>query len=184
VPTSLQPAPPPARASPGFWPENERLLWAPSVDDLRVHGAPRSAALEASDDAADAAAQRGLLAALLPPLNQKPLPARNCGLAGRGSAHLLDTATLIAEEWEKVTSTSIWHCWVKSTILPVAMSTSHAACHGENRNGFSNVEHEVDEVLALMRGTSLGQDVIVGTSSGDAREAVRSWLDEGCGGYR
>ena len=142
-----------------------------------MYGAPRSAALEAPEDAADAAAQQGLLAALLPPPSQTPRPARNCGLAGRGSAHLLDAATLIAEELEKLTSTSILRCWVKSTILPVAMSASLAASHGEYRNGFANVENEVDEVLALMRGTSLGQDIIGGTSEGDAREAVRSWLD-------
>jgi len=57
------------------------------------------------------------------------------------------------------------------------MSASLAASHGAYRDGFANVEHEVDEVLALMRGTSLGQDMIGGTSEGDAREAVRSWLD-------
>jgi len=89
----------------------------------------------------------------------------------------LDAATLIAEEWEKVTSTSILHCWVKSTILPVAMSSALAASHVEYRNGFANVEHDVDEVLALMRGTSLGRDVIGGTSEGDAREGVRAWFD-------
>jgi len=89
----------------------------------------------------------------------------------------LDAATLIAEKWEKAISTSILHCWVKSTILPVPMSASLAASHGEYRNCFSNVEYEVDEVLALMRGTSLGQEMIRGTSEGDAREAVRSWLD-------
>ena len=177
VPTSLLPSPPLARAPRGFCPDNERLWRAPSVGVLRVYGAPLSAALDTPDDAADAAAQQGLLAALLPPPNQTPRPERNCGLAGRGSAHLLDAATLIGEAWEKVTSTSILYCWVKSTILPVAMSASLAASHGAYRDGFANVEHEVDEVLALMRGTSLGQDMIGGTSEGDAREAVRSWLD-------
>jgi len=82
----------------------------PAVKLLQVYGAPRLAALEAPDDAADAAAQQGHLAALLPPPDPTPGPARNCGLAGRGAAHLLDAATLIAEEWEKVTPTSVLHC--------------------------------------------------------------------------
>jgi len=174
---SLLPSLPPARAPWGFFPDNERLWRALSVDVLWVYGAPRSAALQAPDNAADAAAQQGQLAALLPPPNQTPHPARNCGLVGRGSAHLLNPATLIAEEWEKVMSTSTLHCWVKSAILSVAMSACLAASHGEYRNGFVNVEHEVDEVLVLMRGTSLGKDVIGGTSEGDAHEAVRSWLN-------
>ena len=172
--TSLLLSPSPARALRGFCPENERLWRAPSVDVLRVYGAPRSAALEAPDDAADAAAQQGLLRSLLPPPSQTPRPVRDCGLAGRGSAHLLDAATLIVEEWEKVTSTSALHCWVKSTILAVAVSVFFATSHGVYRNGFANVEHDVDEVLALMRGSSLGQDMIGVTSEGDAREAERS----------
>jgi len=174
VAMSFLPSPPPSRSLRGFCSENERLWRAPSVDVLRVHGAPRSAALEAPDDAADAAVQQGVLRSLLPLPSQTPRPVRDCGLAGRGSAHLLDAATLIVEEWETVTSTSTLHCWVKSTILLAAVSAFFAASHGVYRNGFANVEHDVDEVLALMRGTSLGQDMIGVTSEGDAREAERS----------
>ena len=80
-----------------------------------------------------AEAQQGLLAALLPPTDPTPRPARNCGLAGRGAAHLLDAATLIAEEWEKVTQTSVLHCWLKSNIPLVATSASLTASRGEYR---------------------------------------------------
>ena len=66
---------------------------------------------------------------------------------------------------------------MKSTILPVAISASLAASHGEYRNDFANVEYDVDAVLALMRGTSLGRDVIGRTSEGDIREGVRAWFD-------
>jgi len=94
-------ATPPAAPSPpaprGFRPENEHVWRPPVVDVLQVYGAPRSAALDAPDDAADEAAQEGLLAALLPPPDETPRPARNCGLAGLGNAHLRDAATLIAE---------------------------------------------------------------------------------------
>ena len=123
-----------------------------------------------------AEAQQGLLAALLPPTDPTPRPARNCGLAGRGAAHLLDAATLIAEEWEKVTQTSVLHCWLKSNIPPVAMSASLTASRGEYRQGFGSVESDLDEVLALMRGTSLEREVIGGASERDAREGLRAWL--------
>jgi len=128
------------------------------------------------DEDADAEAQASLLAAVLPPPDQEPRPARNCGLAGRGQAHLLDAATFISEEWDKVTGESIVHCWVKSTILPVSMNASVVALHAEYRQGFSSVEDDVNEVLSLLRGTSLGQEVVGGETEDDAREGMRAWF--------
>eukprot|EP00168_Porphyra_purpurea_P010995 TRINITY_DN2757_c0_g1_i1.p1 TRINITY_DN2757_c0_g1~~TRINITY_DN2757_c0_g1_i1.p1 ORF type:complete len:274 (-),score=18.50 TRINITY_DN2757_c0_g1_i1:171-992(-) len=110
---------PPSPPSPpvGFRTENEALWVPPTTDVLQEYGAARLAGLGAMDDAADAAAQTNLLAALLPPPDQGPRPQRNCGLAGRGQAHLMDAATFVFEEWEKVTQESIVHCWVKSTVF-------------------------------------------------------------------
>jgi len=119
---------------------------------LQVYGASRSAALEAPDAAADAAAHQGLLAALL------------------------DAATLVAKEWEKVTPTSVLHCCLKSSILPLAMSASLTASEGEYRQMFASVEIYLDEVLALMRGTSLEREVIGDESEGDPREGMRAWF--------
>jgi len=85
------------------------------------------------DEDADAQAQASLLAAVLPPPDKEPRPARNCGMAGRGQAHLLDAATFISEDCDKVTSESIVHCWVKSTILPVSMNASVVALHADYR---------------------------------------------------
>jgi len=110
TPPPLLPPATPSMVPSGFREGNDELWRVPAVNVLQVYGAPRSAALEAPDDVADAAAQQGLFAALLPPPDPTPRPARNCGLAGRGAAHLLDAATLIAEEWEKVTPTSVLHC--------------------------------------------------------------------------
>jgi len=95
-------------------------------------------------------------------------------LAGRGQAHLLDAASLISEERDKVTSESIVHYWVKSTILPVSMSASVVALHAEYRQGFSRVEDDVNEVFYLLRGTSLGQEVVGGETEDDAREGMRA----------
>jgi len=89
----------------GFCERNDEIWRAPAVNVMQVYGAPRSAALEAPDDAADAAAQQSLLAPLLPPPDATPRPARNSVPAGRSAAHLLDAATLMAEEWENVTPT-------------------------------------------------------------------------------
>jgi len=154
--------------------ENDDIWRAPAVNVLKVYGALRSAEMEAMDEAADAAAQKGLLVALLPPLDATPLRARNSGLAGRSASHLPEAATLIAEEWEQVTATPVLHCWLKSSILPVAMSASLTASQGEYRQTLASVETYLDEVLALMRGTSLEREVLGGKSEGDAREGMRA----------
>jgi len=178
-PSTTVATPPPAPSPPaarGFRPENEHVWRPPDVDVLQVYGAPRSAAFDAPDDAADEAAHEGLLAALLPPPDETQRPARNCSLAGLGNPHLRDAATVIVEEWEKVTPTTILHCWVKSTILPVPMTATLVSSQGEYRHGFTSVESEVDEVIALMRGTVIGREVIGGETVSDAREGVRAWL--------
>jgi len=130
------------------------------------------------DEEADAEAQASLLAAVLPPSDQEPRPARNCGLAGHGQAHLLDAATFISEEWDNVTSESIVHCWVKWTILPISMNSSVVALHAEYRQGFSSQEDDVNDVLSLLRGTSLGQEVVGGETEDDAQEGMRAWFVE------
>jgi len=128
------------------------------------------------DEDADAQAHASLLAAVLRPPDQEPPPARNCGLAGGGQAHLLDAAIFISEEWDRVTSESSVHCWVKSTILPVYMNASVVALHAEYRQGFSSVEDDVNAMLSILRGTSLGQDVVGGETEDDAREGMRAWF--------
>jgi len=75
-----------------------------------------------------------------------------------------------------VTPTKILHCWVKCTILPVPMTATLASSHGEYRHGFTSLESEVDEVIALMRGTVIGREAIGGETVCDAREGVRAWL--------
>jgi len=143
---------------------------------LQEYGAPRLVGIEFMDEETDVQAQASLLAAVYPPQDQEPRPARNCGLAGRGQAHLLDAATFISEEWDKLTGESIVHCSVKSTILPASMNASVAALHAENRQKFSSVEDDVNEVLSLLRGTSLGKDVVGGETEDDAREGKRGWF--------
>ena len=128
------------------------------------------------DDEADAAAQTELLIALLPQPDQGPRPRRNCGLAGRGQAHLMDAATFIFEEWEQVTRESIVHRWVKSTILPASMNASVVSLHAEYRQGFASVEEDVDEVHSLLRGTSRGREVVGGEREHVARGGMRAWL--------
>jgi len=56
------------------------------------------------------------------------------------------------------------------------MSASLTASEGDFRQGSASVETDLDEVLALMRGTSLEREVIGGESEGDAREGMRAWF--------
>ena len=147
---------------------------SPTTDVLQEYEASRIAGLEVMDNEADAAAQTELLIALLPPPDQGPGLRRNCELAGRGQAHLMDAATFTFEEWEQVTRESIVHCWVKSTILPASMNAS--VVHSEYRQEIATVEEDVDEVRSLLRGTSLGREVVGGESEHDAREGMRAWL--------
>lgn len=100
---------------------------APTTDVLQEYGAARFLGLEALDHDAEVAAEGDLLAALLPSPEEVPRPRRNCGLAGRGHAHLMDAPTMIFEKWEKMTRESIVHCWVKSTVLPTSMNASLVA---------------------------------------------------------
>lgn len=149
---------------------------APTTDVLMEYGPARLPGLEALDHEADVAAAGPLLAALLPAPEDVPRPRRNCGLAGRGHAHLKDASTMIFEEWEKMTREALVHCWVKSTVLPVSMAASLVSEHAEYRQGFASVAEDVQEVLTLLRGTSLGREVVGGESEHDAREGVRLWL--------
>eukprot|EP00170_Pyropia_yezoensis_P000526 contig_2669_g527 len=141
----------------GFRPENKALLVAPATDVLQEHGTARLAALEALDDEADVAAEDALLAAVLFPPENVPRPRRNCGLAGRGHAHLVDASTIIFEEWEKMTREAIVHCWVKSSVLPVSINASLASDHAEYCQGFTSEAEDVQEVLTPLEETSLGR---------------------------
>lgn len=120
--------------------------------------------------------QADMVAAVLPPALSEEPPARKCGLAGWGQAHLLDAAKLIRDEWEAMTAASIEHCWVKSKILPVTISASVVSAHAEYKGGFDSVGQDVEAVLALLRSTTLGADAFSGESAGDVRNGVVPWF--------
>lgn len=147
---------------------------------MRSYGPARVPTQEVADetasDAADAEIQADLIAAVLPPAGPHVRRGRNCGLAGRGSAHLLDAARLIQEEWGAMTPASIVHCWVKSTILPLSMSAVVVSTHSEYTGGGDAISRDVDEVLSLLRKTTLGTDAFSGESVCDVRDGVMSWL--------
>jgi len=88
----------------------------------------------------------------------------------------MDAATLICEEWEKVSRESIAHCWVKSSVLPMAMSASVVSLQAEYWKVFACVEADVDEVLSLLRGTTLAREVVGAERQYDSREGMRAWL--------
>jgi len=157
----------------GFRPENEALWVNQSTGVLQEHGPPYSALPEVMDDADDAAARTDPLAALLPPPDQRPRPQRNCGVAWHCHANLKDAANLICEEWEKVSRESIAHCWVMSSVFPMAMSASVVSLHEEYLKG---LEADVDEVLSVFRGTALRREVVGSESQYDARDCTRAWL--------
>jgi len=75
-----------------------------------------------------------------------------------------------------VIPTTILHCWIKSTILPVPMTATLVSSRGGYRLGLTTVESDVDEAIELMQGTVIEREVIGGESGCDARESVGAWL--------
>lgn len=148
--------------------------------DARIYGPAREAALEdiavVETDTRCAEVQAKCIGAILPLAEVEAQAARNCGLAGRGNAHLLDAARLIHEEWDAVSASSIVQCWVKSTIIPPVMSALLVSAHGEYTGGFEVVGRDMDEVLALLKNTSLGREAFSGEQAQDVREGVRLWF--------
>jgi len=131
---------------------------------------------EAADDAALAEAHDRVVAALLPaPVVAAPCP-RNAGIAGGGKAHLRDAATLVAEEWEATTPSSIAHCWIKSTILPAPMCARVVSEHGEYRAEGAGEAVAVQEIISLMSSTILGSSAFGGECPDNVQSGVGEWL--------
>lgn len=76
-----------------------------------------------------------------------------------------------------MSASSIAHCWVKSTILPAAMSASVVSEHGEYVQGFETLSSEVDQVLSMLRNATLGRESSLCEGDERAREGVSNWLD-------
>ena len=68
------------------------------------------------------------------------------------------------------------HCWVKSSVLPMAMSASVVSLHAEYWEVFASVAANVEEVLSLLRGTTLAREVVGVERQYDSREGMRAWL--------
>lgn len=68
---------------------------------------------------------------------------------------------------------AIVHCWVKPTVLRGSLNASTVSTHAEYRQRFASVGEDVEEVLTMLQGKSLGREEMGGESEHDAREGLR-----------
>ena len=106
------------------------------------------------------------------PESQRPAPRRPRARAPpavvRGvrdgvGANLRDAAEIIKAEWDEVEPSTIAHCWVKSTILPSALTMDLTAVHGEYRLQSASIHTDIDSVVTRMAGCRFGERAFAGT---------------------
>jgi len=89
----------------------------------------------------------------------------------------MDVAVMVKKEWAAITRECIVHCSAKAEVLGTIRTHDFLKEHGEYRRSFRAVADDVDEVLSMLRGTSLGDVTLGGLSTGVQRTVVEEWLD-------
>ena len=99
------------------------------------------------------------------------------GLGVGMAANLMDVAFMVKEGWAAITRECIVHCWAKAEVLGTIRTLSFLKEHGEYYRSFRAVADDVDEVLSMLRGTTLGDVTLGGLSTNVQRTVVEEWLD-------
>jgi len=99
------------------------------------------------------------------------------GLGAGNAANLMDVAVMVKEEWAAITRECIVHCRAKAEVLGTIRMHDFLKEHGEYRRSFRAVADDVDEVLSMLRSTTLGDVTLGGLSTGVQRTVVEEWLD-------
>jgi len=99
------------------------------------------------------------------------------GVGAGNAANLIDEAVMVKEEWAAITRECIVHCWAKAEVLGTIRTHDFLKEHGEYRRSFRAVADDMDEVLSMLRGTTLGEVTLGGLSTGVQRTVVEEWLD-------
>ncbi|KAK1859701.1 hypothetical protein I4F81_002295 [Pyropia yezoensis] len=96
------------------------------------------------------------------------------GLLAGGAANLMDVAIMVKDAWEELMSSATSHCWEKADVLGAIRNVDLPRLLGEYLRSFRAVSIDVEVMLEVMRGTSLGSEALAGLD--DA--AQRSVLEE------
>jgi len=94
------------------------------------------------------------------------------GLVAGGAANLMDVAIMIKDAWEELSSNAIAHCWAKTDVLGAVRTVDLLRLHGEYRRTFRSVSDDVNVMLGLMQGTSLGSEALAGLEDVAQRAVV------------
>eukprot|EP00170_Pyropia_yezoensis_P006845 contig_27888_g6867 len=84
------------------------------------------------------------------------------GLLAGGAAKTMDVDIMVKDAWEELTLSAISHCWAEADVLGAIRNVDLLRLHGEYRRSFRSVSDDVDVMLELMRGTSLGSEALAG----------------------
>jgi len=99
------------------------------------------------------------------------------GLVAGGAANLMDVAIMVKDAWEELSSSAIAHCWAKTDVLGAIRTVDLLRLHGEYRRTFRSVSDDVDVMLELMQGTSLGNVALAGLDDVAQRAVVEEWME-------
>ncbi|KAK1867670.1 hypothetical protein I4F81_010175 [Pyropia yezoensis] len=84
---------------------------------------------------------------------------------------------MVKDAWEELTSSTISHCWAKADVLGAIRNVDLLCLHGEYRRSFRSVSDDVDVMLELMRGTSLGSGALAGLDDAAQRSVLEEWVE-------
>jgi len=99
------------------------------------------------------------------------------GLVAGGAANLMDVAIMVKDAWEELSSSAIAHCWAKADVLGTIRTVDLLRLHGDYRRSFRSVSDDVDVMLELMQGTSLGSEALAGLDDVAQRAVVEEWME-------
>ena len=97
------------------------------------------------------------------------------GLNHGGQPHLLDSARIVVEEWDKISPPQLANCWLKADVFPrEAAAEVRRPVHGLEPL-FDGIHTDVSELVSMMANSSLSEES-TGVSADDRSSAVRRWL--------
>lgn len=71
---------------------------------------------------------------------------------------------------------TIAHCWVKSIVLPSALTMDVTAVHGEYRLQSPSIPTDINSVVAQMAGCCFGERAFARTPAADRQTVAERWL--------
>lgn len=102
---------------------------------------------------------------------------RGGGLGAGGAATLMDVVIMVKGAWEELEWSAIAHCWAKADVLGAIRNANLLRLLSKYRRLFRTVFNDVDDMLELMQGTSLGGEALVGLKDVAELALVEEWVE-------